>query len=132
MQEMQVWSLGRKETMEKEMATHSTISCPNPIDRWAWLATVHGVEKSQTWFSDYTTIQQFLVQPVSLIHLIFCSFPSGMKKSFLSLNKGWVFPCVWYRMKESSAGMIWGQEWLIVNHEIQGAKGSKWRQVLGE
>ena len=26
----------------------------NPMDRGAWLAAVHGVEKSQTWLSDFT------------------------------------------------------------------------------
>ena len=45
MQETQVLSLGQKEPLKKETATHSTISCPNPIDWWAWLATVHGVTK---------------------------------------------------------------------------------------
>ena len=28
----------------------------NPTDRGAWCATVHGVAKSQTWLSDWTTI----------------------------------------------------------------------------
>ena len=34
-------------TLEKEMATHSSI-LENPMDRGAWWATVHGVTKSQT------------------------------------------------------------------------------------
>ena len=46
--------LGQEDTLEKKMATHSNIlirkiqySClENPMDRGAWLATVHGVTKS--------------------------------------------------------------------------------------
>jgi len=41
-QEMWVQSLGQEDPMEKEMATHSSISClKNPMDREAWWATVH-------------------------------------------------------------------------------------------
>ena len=35
-----------------EMATHSSVSLGNPMDRRAWWATVHGVAKSQTGLSD--------------------------------------------------------------------------------
>ena len=46
------WWLGW-ETLEKEMATHSSIlAWRNPMDRGAWWATVHGVTKSQTRLSD--------------------------------------------------------------------------------
>ena len=46
---MQVLSLGWKDPLEKEMATHSSISClENSMDRGAWQATVHGVAKSWT------------------------------------------------------------------------------------
>ena len=48
-QETQVPSLGWKDPLEKEMATHSSISClENPVDREAWQAIVRGVTKSQT------------------------------------------------------------------------------------
>ena len=48
-QETQVQSLGWRDPLEKEMATHSSISClENPMDRGAWWATVHGVTKSWT------------------------------------------------------------------------------------
>ena len=44
MQETQVQSLGREVPLEKGMA-----SClENPMDRGAWQATIHGVEKSWT------------------------------------------------------------------------------------
>ena len=46
MLEMQVRSLGQEDALEKEMATHSSISClGNPMDREAWWATVHGVTR---------------------------------------------------------------------------------------
>ena len=49
MQEMWVRSLGRKDPLEKEMATHSSIlSWRIPMDRGAWRAIVHGVTKSWT------------------------------------------------------------------------------------
>ena len=41
--------LGQEVPLEKEMATHSSILArKNPMDRGVWLATVHGVAKSQT------------------------------------------------------------------------------------
>ena len=44
MQETQVQLLGQEDTMEKEMATHSSVfAFKNPMDRGAWWATVHGV-----------------------------------------------------------------------------------------
>ena len=46
-QEMQILSLGQKDALEGDMATHS--SClGNSMDRVAWWATVHGVAKSWT------------------------------------------------------------------------------------
>ena len=42
MQETQVWSLGWEDPLEKEMATHSSISClGNSMDRGAWWSIVH-------------------------------------------------------------------------------------------
>ena len=53
--ETQVPSLGQEYPVEKEMATHSSISClENSMDRGAWQATVHGVTKSQTQLSMHT------------------------------------------------------------------------------
>ena len=53
LQETQFRSLGREDTLEKEMATHSSNSClENSMDRGAWWAAVHGVRKSQTQLSD--------------------------------------------------------------------------------
>ena len=41
-----VQSLGREDSLEEGMATHSSILVENPMDRGAWRATVHGVAKS--------------------------------------------------------------------------------------
>ena len=45
-----VQSVGQEDPLEKEMATHSSISCMrrNPMDRIAWWARVQRVAKSQT------------------------------------------------------------------------------------
>ena len=46
---MWVRSLGREDSLEEGMATHSSIlGLENPMDRGVWWATVHGVTKSQT------------------------------------------------------------------------------------
>ena len=51
MQEILVQFLGRKDPLEKEMATYSSILAYS-MDREAWGAAVHGVAKNQTWLSD--------------------------------------------------------------------------------
>ena len=49
MRETWVRSLGWEDPLEKRMACPLQHSClENPMDRGAWLATVHGVEKSWT------------------------------------------------------------------------------------
>ena len=48
MQETCVRSLDWEDSLEKEMATHSSIlAWRMPMDRGAWQTTVHGVTKSQ-------------------------------------------------------------------------------------
>ena len=45
---MWVGSLSKKEPLEKEMETHSSIpGLAGPMDRGVWWTTVHGVTKSQ-------------------------------------------------------------------------------------
>ena len=57
MQETRVRSLGREDPLEKGMATHSSILAWRiPMDRGAWWATVHGVAKSRTQLSDFTSL----------------------------------------------------------------------------
>ena len=66
MQEMQVRSLGQEETLEKEMATHSSISSlGNPTHRGAWQAIVHGVAKELD-----TTKQQLHALHSKFVHII--------------------------------------------------------------
>ena len=49
MQETQVQSLGREDSLEEEMATHSSIlAWNNPMDRGACQAIIHGITKSRT------------------------------------------------------------------------------------
>jgi len=53
MWETWVQSLGWEDPLEEGMATHSSILAWRiPMDRGAWQATVHGVEKSRTRLSD--------------------------------------------------------------------------------
>ena len=53
MQETWVRSLGWEDPLEEGMATHSSILAWRiPMDRGAWRATVHGVEKSWTQLSN--------------------------------------------------------------------------------
>ena len=52
MQETWVQSLGQKDSLEKEMATHSSILAWRILSGGAWRATVHRVTKSQTRLSD--------------------------------------------------------------------------------
>ena len=51
MQEMQVWSLGWENPLEKEMADHSSIPAWEILstEEAGKLQSVHGVTKSQTW-----------------------------------------------------------------------------------
>ena len=52
MWETWVWSLGWEDPLEEGMATHSSIlAWKISMDREAWQATVHGVEKSRTQLS---------------------------------------------------------------------------------
>ena len=48
--------LGQEDPLEKGMATPSSIFClENPVDRGAWLATVHRIAKSQTHLKQLST-----------------------------------------------------------------------------
>ena len=55
MQETRVWSLGGKDPLRGGNGNLLQYSCPeNFMHREAWWATVHGVAKSQTWWSTHT------------------------------------------------------------------------------
>ena len=56
MGETWVRSLGREDPLEKGLATHSSVlAWIIPMDRGAWWATVHGIAKSQTRLSNFTS-----------------------------------------------------------------------------
>ena len=97
MRETWVLSLGWEDPLEKEMATHSSsVLTGNPMDRGAWWATVHGVAKSWTWLSDFTSLPLVLEsqQGSSIVYLIEQSI------TFL----------VYFNLSESSSS--WGEIWI--------------------
>ena len=53
-QKTRVPSLSQEEPLEEEMATHSSFSLKNLMDRGAWGATVHESKRSQARLSDST------------------------------------------------------------------------------
>ena len=57
-----IQSLGWEDSLEKEIATHSSILAWRiPMDRGAWWATVHGVAKSGTGLSNFIfTLRQHI------------------------------------------------------------------------
>ena len=68
MRETQVQSLGWEDPLEKEIATHSRIlAWKNLMDGGALWATVHGVPKSWTRLSDFTS--PHLIHPMGLQRL---------------------------------------------------------------
>ena len=54
MREMWVGSLGQKDPLEEEVATHYNSCLGNPMERGAWWATVHRVTKSWMRLSECT------------------------------------------------------------------------------
>ena len=61
-------SLGREDSLKKEMATHSSIFVWNPTDRGAWRTTVHGVAKSWTQLKGLSKYKEISVHPCSQQH----------------------------------------------------------------
>ena len=58
MRETWVQTLGWEDALEKEMATQSsTLGLENSMDGGDWWATVHGVTKSRTRLSNFTSLQ---------------------------------------------------------------------------
>ena len=58
MQNTWIRSLGREDTPEKGMATHSSILGWRIPMTGAWWATVHGIRKSQTGLSNFHIMHQ--------------------------------------------------------------------------
>ena len=76
MQETQVQFLSGEDSLENEMATHSSIlAWKNPMVRGAWQATVNGVTQSQTQLSDFTFFLSFFNYLLWLYMILhFCLF----------------------------------------------------------
>ena len=82
MQEAWVRSLGLEDLLEKEMATHSSISClENSINRGPWRAAVHGDHKeSDTTEYAHTTPYKLLAsnilppRVISFSHVSYINF----------------------------------------------------------
>ena len=88
MQETWVRSLGREDSLEEGMVTHSSILAWRiPMDKRAWLATVHGVAKSGTWLNDWA--QQSTASIYLLMH---GSHPSNHALSGLKTHS-WPAEC---------------------------------------
>ena len=105
MQETQAWFLDREDSLEKEMATHSSILAWRiPCTRGAWRATVHGVTKSWTLLNNQHTLSEkssTLIQFETCLHSIsqrILPLPQLEKKMF-PISKGrpshfWMVPKV--------------------------------------
>ena len=86
MQEMWIQPLGLEDPLEKEITTHSSISClENSMDRGAWWATVLRVATSQTQLSGHTCIHLEL-----FVKLLVKNLPAMWEMWVLSL--GWEDP----------------------------------------
>ena len=99
MQETWVWSLGRKDPLEKEMANTQYFYLGNPMDKVAWWASPWS-HKSWTRLSDSTTIHSLLLIFIINveIHQILFSICIWDNCVFLPLrNQGgklhWCFKC---------------------------------------
>ena len=112
-QEIQVQSLGWKDSLEREMTTHFSILVREiPMNRGARQAAVHGSQKSQTWLSNYTTIRWtyinlFLVQGSSLLR--FLCRQKFMQVDLKSVNKIWydlLQILIWIVSKRSNKSVI--------------------------
>ena len=73
---MQVRSLGQKDSLEKEMATHSSMLAWRIPWTGAWWAIVHGVAKRQTQLSTHIHILPLFIPnilfKIFLAHLLLC------------------------------------------------------------
>ena len=88
MRETWVQSLSREDSLEEGMVTHSSILAWRiPMDKRAWMATVHGVAKSGTWLNDWAPHS---TAPVYL--LTHCCHPSNHVLSGLKTHT-WPAEC---------------------------------------
>ena len=67
MQETWVQSLGQEDLLEKEMAPHSSILPGKSMDGGVWWVTLHGVAKSRTRLSDFTSLTTVITRNAFVI-----------------------------------------------------------------
>ena len=111
MQETQVW-LGRSPGGGNGNTLQ--FSClGNPMERGAWWAIDHGITKSQTWFSDWTTttiynisiwFKIFICMITVFFYLLKCKLQERKDTSSISL-----FPQCWKNTKLIGSHYQW--EW---------------------
>ena len=100
MQETQIWSLGKEDPLEEEMATFSSIL--------AWWVAVRGVTKSWTWLSNQIITSQ-KIKPVN---------PKG--------NQPWIF--IGRTDAEAEAPILWPPDvknwliWTLMPGKIEGKR----------
>ena len=71
MPETRVRSLGQEDSPGEGNGTPLQYSClENPIDRPAWQATIHGVARSWTRLSDFTSLQALQLSTSALINVV--------------------------------------------------------------
>ena len=93
MQETWVQSLGWEDALEKGTATHSSILAGRiPMDRGAWRATVHGVEKSQTRLSTgHSTVLLQLLRDFCLLLGVQLG-PRPLHGAGVLIQRSWTHP----------------------------------------
>jgi len=73
------------------------------MDREAWWAAVHGVEKSQTWLSDWTELNYFIV---------WCWF-----LPYIHMNQPWVYMCPSI-LKSPTTSLPTPSLWVVPEHQL--------------
>ena len=86
-QEMSVWSQDQEDSPGEGNVTRLQYSClENPMDRGAWWATVQGLQKSQTWLSDWKTTTTILPKSLSLFGY-FLTRRKGIGRKLIGCSK---------------------------------------------
>ena len=74
MKEKWVQSLGGEDSVEEEMAIHSSILAWRSPWTEAWRATAHGVAKSQSWLNTHSSLFSVLDSTYKWYHTVFVFF----------------------------------------------------------
>ena len=118
MRKTQVWSLSQEDSLEKEMAIHSSI-LENPTDGEPWRATVHGVAKS--WSRLTNTFTLACLKVLGFVGRVSCVFNPLLYWLWQMAYSG-PQRCTSKKGKNSH----W-EAWL----RISNIKNLTWRRVLG-